>query len=164
MNSIMEYNGYHAKISFSNEDETFIGEVLGLKDSLVFEGETVEELKEMFHASIDDYLDYCAHIGKEPEKEFKGSFNIRIPPDLHRQAYFEAERRDISLNQFVQEAIEYRLLEKEPIKETIRETTYVLTVPMGERSYQLQGNDKEYIPAKSQEEKVVVWNGSSFTV
>ena len=76
MNHSMEYKGYHAKIEYSAEDETFIGQVLGINDTLLFEGATVRELTEMFHNSIDDYAAVCAEIGKIPEKEYKGAFYV----------------------------------------------------------------------------------------
>ena len=109
MNSLMEYKGYHAKIEFSAEDNTFVGTVLGIDDTLAFNGDNVEELTNMFHECIDDYLEMCAEIGKNPDKEFKGSFNIRISPELHKLAMIESEARDISLNSFVQQSIEHEL-------------------------------------------------------
>lgn len=42
-------------------------------------------------------------------KSLKGSFNVRIKPELHRQAYTVSLTRGISLNQFVQKAIENEL-------------------------------------------------------
>lgn len=156
MSNMLEYNGYHARIEFSDEDDVFVGKVLGLQDTLVFEGETVEELKNMFRTSIDEYVDYCARIGKEPDKEFKGSFNVRIPSELHRRAVFESERRGISLNQFVQESIE-NLLSGE--KEIVKERTYVLTIPMGLKDYQLQGSQEEYVQTDFQSEESLVWKG-----
>lgn len=101
MNSTMEYNGYRAVISYDQEDDMFIGEVLGIKDSLNFYGNTTKELKESFHQSIDNYLDLCKEIGKSPEKEFRGTFNIRIPSELHRQLSEEADINNITLNQHI---------------------------------------------------------------
>ncbi|MDY5775238.1 MAG: type II toxin-antitoxin system HicB family antitoxin [Lachnospiraceae bacterium] len=60
----------------------------------------------MFHQSIDNYLELCKQIGKKPEKEFRGSFNVRISPELHRKAALEAEKQKITLNQYVLRAIE----------------------------------------------------------
>ena len=108
-NCLMEYKGYHAKIEFSADDNTFVGTVLGLEDTIAFDGDNVEELTAMFHESIDDYLEMCAEIGKKPDKEFKGTFNIRISPELHKLAMIESEARDISLNSFVQQSIEHEL-------------------------------------------------------
>ena len=108
INSYMEYKGYRALISYDNDDEIFTGEVFGIADSLNFIGETPKELKEMFHQSIDNYLDLCQEIGKQPEKEFKGSFNIRIPAALHKQLAFEATRERISLNQYIKDILQSR--------------------------------------------------------
>ena len=105
MNGMMEYKGYHAKIEYSPEDETFVGQVFGVADTLVFDGQSIEELQAMFHASIDDYLELCREIGKEPDREYRGTFNVRVPAELHREAAMAAESRNISLNQFVAEAL-----------------------------------------------------------
>ena len=109
MNRVMEYRGYHAKFDFSAEDETFVGRILGINDTIVFDGNTVEELKQTFHESIDDYLELCQEIGKEPDREYKGTFNVRIPSELHKRATIEAEALGISLNQFIQQSIEHEL-------------------------------------------------------
>lgn len=109
MGQLLEYKGYHAKIEFSAEDETFVGVIVGIQDSVVFDGDTVEEIKTAFHESVDDYLNLCRELGKDPDKEYKGTFNIRIPSELHKRATIEAERRGISLNQFIQRSIECEL-------------------------------------------------------
>lgn len=105
MNDILEYKGYYGNVHFSAEDETFIGEVIGINDTIVFEGETVEELKASFFESVEDYLDACREVGKDPDKTYKGSFNIRISTDLHRDAAMLAAIKKISLNDFVRYAI-----------------------------------------------------------
>lgn len=109
MSSLMEYKGYHAKIEFSAEDGTFVGRILGINDVIAFDGNTVSELEAMFHESVDDYLEMCAEFGREPDKEYKGTFNVRIAPELHRRAFIESEARNVSLNQFIQQSIENEL-------------------------------------------------------
>ncbi len=103
---MMEYKGYHANIEYSDEDNFFIGKVIGINDSLSFHGSSVEELNEMFHQSIDNYLSMCKEFGKTPDKEYKGQFNVRIPFELHRDAVICASKRKTSLNDFVKTAIE----------------------------------------------------------
>lgn len=110
LSNLMEYKGYHAKIEFSAEDNTFIGRVIGINDVIAFDGENVEELSATFRDSIDDYLASCAEMGKDPDKEYKGSFNVRISPELHKKAVIKAESQNISLNQFIQLAIEHEIL------------------------------------------------------
>lgn len=97
--------GYHAKVYFDARDDIFVGEVFGLNDSLNFHGSTVQELKEMFHQSIDNYLELCKELGEEPEREFKGSFNIRVQPELHRQLAYNALKEGKSLNQYINESL-----------------------------------------------------------
>ena len=105
MNTLMEYKGYHAKSYFDADEKIFIGEVVGIDDSLNFHGYSVSELEEMFHQSIDNYLDLCRQIGKEPNKEYRGMFNVRISPELHRLAATEAANRNITLNQLVSDIL-----------------------------------------------------------
>lgn len=106
MNSMLEYKGYHASIVFDADENIFVGEVFGITDSLNFHGSTVEELKNMFEQSIDNYLELCKKIGKNPDKEFRGTFNVRIPPELHKKAALVAAKQNITLNQYVLKAIE----------------------------------------------------------
>ena len=105
MNSMLEYRGYQAAISYDADDELFVGEVFGIVDSLSFHGSSIDELKQKFADCIENYLDVCKQIGKEPEKEFKGSFNVRIPSELHRQIAILAAQQKITLNQYVVNAL-----------------------------------------------------------
>lgn len=106
MNNIMTYKGYWAKIQYSDEDGCFCGAIEGLEnDSISFEGETVEELRKDFEAAIDHYLEACKNNNLTPEKQYKGNFNVRIEPELHKKATLFAEGFNMSLNQFVAKAI-----------------------------------------------------------
>ena len=58
-----------------------------------------------FHRAVDEYLALCEEKGEEPEKPFKGSFNIRISPELHKRRFIEAVSRNMSLNSLVQEKL-----------------------------------------------------------
>lgn len=105
MNSMLEYKGYYASVTFDAEDNIFVGEVHGMSDSLNFHGTSVDELKEMFKQSIDNYLDLCEKIGKSPDKGFKGTFNVKIPPEMHKKAALEAAKQNMTLNQYIIQAI-----------------------------------------------------------
>ena len=106
MNDILQYKSYYAEVHFSADDEIFYGKVIGINDLVNFEGTTVKELKKAFHEAVDDYLETCKEIGKNPEKTYKGSFNIRIPTELHRQAARYAALKKMTLNDFVRHAID----------------------------------------------------------
>ena len=107
MNDYLTYEGYLGTVLFSAEDEVFYGKVHGINDLITFEGKSVEELKKSFEESIDDYLESCKELGKQPSKIFKGSFNIRISTELHRKAALISTKKNISLNDFVKKAIAY---------------------------------------------------------
>ncbi len=105
MNNVMRYKGYWAKVQYSDEDKCFWGEIEGIRDSITFEGSTVDELRKDFEGAIDDYLIWCEEDGVEPQKQYSGSFNIRVSPELHRDASILSKIRDISLNQLVEKAL-----------------------------------------------------------
>ena len=109
MANMMEYRGYHGSVEFSAEDGLLVGTVFGIRDSLHYHGASVPEITESFHSCIDTYLEICKKHNREPDKEYRGSFNVRITPELHRKAALEAEKAGISLNQLIQEAIEEKL-------------------------------------------------------
>lgn len=119
MNSMLEYKGYHASVEYDAEDNIFVGEVFGITDSLNFHGTSVTELREMFEQSIDNYLELCEKIGKNPDKEFKGTFNVRIPPEMHKRVALAAAKQKITLNQYVMRAINQSFEENNSILETV---------------------------------------------
>jgi len=106
MKDILNYKGYIATIHYSAEDDILHGKLEGIDDLVSFDGRSIDELKKSFKEAVDDYIKYCKKIGKEPERVCKGSFNIRINPELHRKAAQQASVLGISLNQLVQKAIE----------------------------------------------------------
>lgn len=108
---MLTYKDYIGHVVFDDEAEIFHGEVINMKDVVTFQGSTVVELKEAFKASIEDYLAFCAERGEQPDRPFSGKFNLRLDPSLHRQLYIEARHTDMSLNQWVTEAIIHRLHE-----------------------------------------------------
>lgn len=104
-NNTLIYKGYYGIPQFSVRDKCFYGKLHGIRDCIMFEGQSVKELEKAFRDSVDEYLDQCAREGIEPQKSFSGKFNLRIPPDLHAQAAQTAERQGKSVNQLIVEAI-----------------------------------------------------------
>ena len=109
MSNKLTYKGYHATIEYDAEDGILIGTVFGIRDTLAFHGSSILEITETFHDCIDTYLAVCKEQGISPDKEFKGSLNVRITPELHRKAAFIANQEGITLNQLIQQAIEARV-------------------------------------------------------
>ena len=105
MSSILKQGIYTARVEYSAEDRVFFGKLDDITDLVSFEGSTVEELENAFAEAVEDYLALCAATGKAPDKPFKGSFNVRMQPELHRQAALASRERNLSLNQLVVEAV-----------------------------------------------------------
>lgn len=103
---MMKYKGYRATISYDEDDRIFVGEVFGISDSLNFHGRSIDELEESFHDSVDNYLEICEKIGKKPQKEYSGTFNVRTTPILHEKAAEYAAVNGITLNQAISRALE----------------------------------------------------------
>lgn len=106
----MEYKGYVGTVEFSEDDGVFYGKVIGIRALISYEGQSASELIEDFHGAVDDYLELCAAEGKEPEKAYKGSFNVRISPELHKRAVIAAMSKEMTLNRFVESSIEQAVL------------------------------------------------------
>ncbi len=106
MKDILIYKGFIGSVHFSTSDRVFFGKIEGINDLVTFEGTTVDELENAFHYMVDEHIKDCKKEGKPAEKSYKGSFNVRISPDLHRQATQIASVEGITLNQLVQRAIQ----------------------------------------------------------
>jgi len=98
---IIEYKGYSGKVVFDDEAGIFHGSVIDLRDVITFQGTCVEDLRQAVADSVDDYLEFCAELGREPEKPFSGKFVVRIEPALHREITIKAKAENVSLNQWV---------------------------------------------------------------
>ncbi len=115
MNDNLQYKNYYASVHFSSVDEVFYGKILSINDLISFEGSSVKELKAAFEDAVEDYIDTCSKIGKSPEKTYKGTFNVRVPSTLHKEASMFAAVNNITLNEFVKRAIFFALKRKEQI-------------------------------------------------
>jgi predicted HicB family RNase H-like nuclease len=92
-------------VNFSAADRVFYGRIEGIDDLITFEAKSVDELIKAFEESVEEYLALCEQTGKHRQRSYKGSFNVRIHPDLHKNAALLSADLGISLNQFVEEAI-----------------------------------------------------------
>ena len=106
MKNTIEYKGYVGSVEFSAEDMLLFGKVQGIRALLSYEGETIKELVEDFQAAVDDYLALCEAEHTQPERSYKGSFNVRISPELHRKAAIYAMEHQLTLNRVVESALQ----------------------------------------------------------
>ena len=107
MSNVLKYKDYYGTVEYSAEDDCLFGKIAAINDLVTFEGTSTAELKKAFEEAVDDYLDMCKRYGKQPEKTYKGTFNVRIKPELHKAAAVYANRHGKSLNTLVEEAIQH---------------------------------------------------------
>jgi len=103
------YKEFIGTVHYSTKDSVFYGKIEGINDLITFEGENVQDLKTSFEDAVEDYIELCKEVDKEPLRSFKGSFNVRIAPKLHSKAFKFAVLKGTSLNQLVSEAIEEKI-------------------------------------------------------
>jgi len=110
MKDVLVYKDYIGSVHFNADDEVFFGKIEGVEDLITFEGNSVVEVKKAFEEAVDDYIGICKEAGKKIDKSYKGSFNIRITPEIHKKAKRLALMKGISLNQFIQKAVEEEVI------------------------------------------------------
>jgi predicted HicB family RNase H-like nuclease len=106
---MLNYKGYIGNVEFDDEAEIFAGEIINTKDVITFQSDSAHDLKQAFIDSIEDYLAFCKERNESPEKPFSGKFNLRIPPDLHREAYVVARQSGKSLNSWVCDVLRHAI-------------------------------------------------------
>ena len=105
MMNTMSYKGYSARIQYDDEDGIFFGQIAGIRDGIGFHADNVVELKKAFHEAVDDYVQTCKTLGKEPQKPYSGRMMFRVSPDVHREAALAAELAGKSLNQWAEDVL-----------------------------------------------------------
>ncbi|HCT99501.1 MAG TPA: toxin-antitoxin system HicB family antitoxin [Methylococcaceae bacterium] len=105
MNNAMKYKGYLARIDYDDDDAIFVGHISGIRDIVVFHGESVAQLRTAFEEAVDNYLDACEQLGQKPDKPSNGKILLRVDPEIHRAAIVAAEMHGKSLNQWATEVL-----------------------------------------------------------
>lgn len=104
MKNTLSYKGYIGSIEFDQDDGLFYGQVLGIRSLVSYEGSDARGLLADFQEAIDSYLADCAAEGKEPEKAYKGSFNVRVKPEIHKKLALYSYEHAQTLNKTAEEA------------------------------------------------------------
>lgn len=120
----MEYKGYTAVIEYDDDDDCFVGRVIGITDRIVFDGESTAELRQNFYEVLDTYLKHCEEVGKTPEVPKSGKMLLRLPAELHAYVAHHAEATGESINNVVVGAVEM-------LKNRERRATTRLDTPKG---------------------------------
>ncbi len=98
---MMTYKGYSGQVEFDDEADILHGRVIDIQDVITFQGETVAEIRQAFHDSVDDYLEFCQELGREPEKPLSGHLLFRTSPERHRRIYLAAKKAGESINSWM---------------------------------------------------------------
>jgi len=101
----MEYKGYFGSAEVDVEGNALVGKLLFMRDVITYSAATAKGLQKAFREAVDDYLETCKELGTEPDTPCKGTFNVRIGPELHRQVALIARTKGMGLNEFVREAL-----------------------------------------------------------
>lgn len=115
-NNVMEYKGYRTVIEFDAKECILRGKLEGISDLVEFSCRDMKEVEKEFHNAVDDYLAFCKEVGKSPEKEYKGTFNVRISPELHKRLADAALENGDTLNNTVVKAIKEYIFERSKTK------------------------------------------------
>ena len=106
----LEYKGYKGSVEYSKEDNCLFGKVQGMSKALIlYEGQTLDELREDFEASIDSYLEGCKADGVEPAKPYSGRLNLRMSSELHSRLAAFVASSGTTINDFINKAIKNEL-------------------------------------------------------
>ena len=108
---MMTYKGYVANVEYDDEAQIISGIVINTRDIITFQGTTVGEIRKAFEESVDDYIEWCKAEGVAPEKPYSGRLNLRLDPEVHQKAAIRAKTKGMSLNSFIEKAVEDELRE-----------------------------------------------------
>ncbi len=62
------YKGYGCTVKYDPKDHIWYGKIDDISDLVNFYTKKFINIDEVAQDAIDDYLDFCARVGKEPEK------------------------------------------------------------------------------------------------
>lgn len=153
--NILEYKGYHTTIEFDAETFVLRGKIEGINDFVDFKSSDPKLIEKEFHDAVDDYLIFCQEMGKEPNKEYKGTFNVRIRPELHKKLADAALRSGESLNATVEKAIQAYLDGNVITNTEMQQTIRILSLALATRRIY----NKDYPEQIMAESKIIPFSG-----
>jgi predicted HicB family RNase H-like nuclease len=119
---ILKYKEYEGTAELDMSRGICRGKILFIDDLVTYESDSPVGLRREFEAAVDDYLETCAALGKEPQRPFRGLFNVRVPPELHRAAALRATMEGVSLNDVVVRSLDCFLNVRADVNHNIKVT------------------------------------------
>ncbi len=102
---MMTYKGYTASIEVDVDAGILFGRILDIKDVITFKARTIDEARQEFQNSVDEYLAFCEELGEEPDKPFSGKLPFRTTPENHRRIFIAAKKAGKSINSWMDEVL-----------------------------------------------------------
>jgi len=110
---VFHYKNFIGSIEADTATKCLYGKLLYINDLVTYEAITIEKLEVEFKKAVNDYLDTCEQLNREPMKPFKGSLNVRIGSHLHHEVAIHAAMDGITLNEFIKTAIKNQIQREE---------------------------------------------------
>lgn len=104
---MMKYKGYVAVPQYSANDKCFFGKLAGIKDHVIFEGNSVQQLEKAFREAVNDYIETCSIMGKKPQQSQASKLQLRLHPELHAKIIETAGYEGKSVNQYLIDMLEH---------------------------------------------------------
>lgn len=99
--NILKYKDFEGSAELDMERQVCRGKLLFIDDLVTYEAATPVDLQSEFEAAVDDYLQTCKSLDRDPKRPLKGLFNVRTPPELHKQLHLRSLQDHCSLNETV---------------------------------------------------------------
>lgn len=127
---ILKYKDYEGTAELDMARDVCRGKLLFIDDLVTYEAASPSELRREFEAAVDDYLETCVALGREPQKPLKGQFNVRIPPALHKATVRRALMDNVSLNDVVVRALDAFVNVRVDVNHNVRVTLDITENPI----------------------------------
>ncbi|MFT6789072.1 MAG: putative HicB family RNase H-like nuclease [Pseudoalteromonas rhizosphaerae] len=106
MSKCLKYKGFLGSVETCLEENVVYGKIECINDLITYEATNLAELRKEFESSVDDYLETCELLGKQPDKTMSGTFNVRVGNELHKKVFLKARENGKSLNEYICELLE----------------------------------------------------------
>ncbi len=153
---MLKYKGYSARVELDEDAGVLRGEVIGARDVIPFQADTVERAIAEFHASVDGYLALCEERGETPEKPLSGQFLVRSTPELHHRVHVAANDSGMSVNAWLTKTLEEdtkELLESRTAEAVTRRTRDEGSSPAAAAERPMDGESRRHPAATGTGEK-----------
>ena len=116
----LKYKDFEGTAEVDVERGVCRGKLLFVDDLVTYEADAPKLLQAEFESAVDDYLDTCRSVGKDPQRPFRGLFNVRVSPALHRAAALRAVSDNVALNDVVVRALDAFLNSRSEVNHNIK--------------------------------------------